>query len=79
MLDALGDQQAADLGRVADQSPDQGGAVGVPVDPADQRAVELEVVGDDRGDLAQARVAGADVVDREAGPAPAERPIAWSN
>ena len=44
-LDALGDEEAADLGGVAAERADQGGAVVVGVDAADQRAVELHVVG----------------------------------
>ena len=65
------------MARVAGEGADQGGAVGVGVDPGDERAVELQVVGQHLGDLAQAGVAGADVVDREPGAARAQpSPIA---
>ncbi len=72
-LDSLGDEEAADLVGVPAERLDQGGAVVVGVDAADQRAVELHVVGGEHGDLAQPGVAGADVVDGDPHPVRAQR------
>ena len=47
------------------EGADEGGAVGRLVQPADDAAVELEVLGPHQRELTEPGVAGADVVDRE--------------
>src|SRR3954470_6457130 len=72
-LDPLGDHRRAALLRERDQAGRQRLARAVVVDRVDQRAVELDEVGVEPEDVAQAREAGAGVVDRQADAAVAQR------
>ena len=63
VLDALGHDAGADLGREGDEGGGEGTAFGVPVDAAGQRDVELDDVGVQADDVAKAGKPGAGIVD----------------
>ena len=67
-LDPLRANRSADLARVAHHRVHQGGLRGVGVDPVDQRAIELDQVGAQLGQVLEARVPSTGVVHREACP-----------
>ena len=71
-LDALGDDQRAGLGREADEGGDERSLDRVGVDVAGEPDVELDEVGRQLEDVAEAGEARTGVVDREAGAAFAE-------
>ena len=68
-LDALGDDDGADLAGEGPQRAQQRLAVGVLVDVGDEAAGELEEVRAQLDDVLERRVAGAGVVDRDLGAA----------
>src|SRR4051812_23829276 len=72
-LDPFGQEQCTDPPTERDERLDEGLLRVVPSDPEGDLAIDLDHRRTKSGNQAEARVAGAGVVDREAEPEPAER------
>src|SRR5207245_3136150 len=66
VLDALGDEIQPEATRELDRRPDNGGTTGIRREPADERAVDLDLLDGEPLEIGEGGVAGPEVVDGKA-------------